>query len=106
MPPLISRNLQWVSNSPPTHPPGRWICNEGRWERTSPFGLVGWISARECYVHADLEAHLESIDKMLETVYDQSVPGANPDAAQRQLMKVEQLGTRRRLPIYARDAVA
>lgn len=42
--------------------------------------------AQECYVH-NLEAHLKSIDEKLETVFGQSVPGSNSDAAQRQLMK-------------------
>ena len=50
---------------------------------------------------ADLEAHLESIDEKLETIFEQTVIESDSDAAERRLIKEEQLSTKRCLQICA-----
>ena len=52
-------------------------------------------------VTADLEAHLESIDEKLDSIFEQTVTDFDSDAAERQLIKQEQLSTRRCLEICA-----
>ncbi|KIW14615.1 hypothetical protein PV08_07399 [Exophiala spinifera] len=51
---------------------------------------------------ADLEAHLASIDEKLEAAFEHAVPESDADAAEKQLIKEEQLSTRRCLQICAR----
>ena len=50
---------------------------------------------------ADLEAHLESIDGKLEIIFEQTVTESDSDAAERRLIKEEQLSTRKCLEICA-----
>jgi hypothetical protein len=49
----------------------------------------------------DLEAHLESIDEKLGNIFEQTVTESASDAAERRLIKEEQLSTRRCLQICA-----
>lgn len=51
---------------------------------------------------ADLEAHLASIDEKLEAAFEHAMPESDADAAEKQLIKDEQLSTRRCLQICAR----
>lgn len=50
---------------------------------------------------ADLEAHLECIDERLEIIFEQTVTESDSDAAERRLIKEEQLSTQRCLQICA-----
>jgi Fungal N-terminal domain of STAND proteins len=50
---------------------------------------------------ADLEAHLENIDEKLRIIFEQTVTESDSDAAERRLIKEEQLSTRKCLQICA-----
>ena len=51
---------------------------------------------------ADLEAHLENIDEKLEIIFEQTVTESDSDAAERRLIKEEQLSTQKCLQICAK----
>jgi Fungal N-terminal domain of STAND proteins len=49
----------------------------------------------------DLEAHLQSIDEKLETIFEHTVTGSDSDAAELQLIKEERMSTQKCLQICA-----
>jgi hypothetical protein len=49
----------------------------------------------------DLQSHLENMDEKLETIFEQTVTGSDSNAAERQLIKEEQLSTKKCLQICA-----